>query len=144
MSEANNWKWISSPPDYVRNLVEGLRVKGEEGAAEMFKNYVEELHFKCAENVMLEAKFDFLYIENRRLEASLEFAADTDRLLVENQQLRDENKRLRELVEGMEEELKEIGAVSWRTPDEKAVDADLLREDAHERKRLEKEYPWKE
>ena len=66
------------------------------------------------------------------------------RLLVENQQLRDENKRLRELVEGMEEELKEIGAVSWRTPDEKAVDADLLREDAHERKRLEKEYPWKE
>ena len=66
------------------------------------------------------------------------------RLLVENQQLRDENKRLRELVEGMEEELKEIGAVSWRTPDEKAVDADLLRDDAHERKRLESEYPWKE
>ncbi len=55
-----------------------------------------------------------------------------------------ENKRLRELVEGMEEELKEIGAVSWRTPDEKALDADLLREEAHERKRLEKEYPWKE
>ena len=55
-----------------------------------------------------------------------------------------ENKRLRELVEGMEEELKEIGAVAWRTPDEKALDADLLREDAHERKRLESEYPWKE
>lgn len=55
-----------------------------------------------------------------------------------------ENKRLRELVEGLEEELKEAGAVSWRTPDEKALDADLLREDAHERKRLEKEYPWKE
>lgn len=55
-----------------------------------------------------------------------------------------ENKRLRELVEGMEEELKEIGAVSWRTPDQKALDADLLREDAHERKRLESEYPWKE
>ena len=36
------------------------------------------------------------------------------------------------------------GAVSWRTPDEKALDADLLREDAHERKRLESEYPWKE
>ena len=66
------------------------------------------------------------------------------RLIVENQQLRDENKRLRELVEGMEEELKEIGAVSWRTPDDKAVDADLLREDAHERQRLEREYPWKE
>ena len=65
-------------------------------------------------------------------------------LLVENQQLRDENKRLRELVEGMEEELKEANAVSWRTPDEKAVNADLLREDAHERQRLDKEYPWKE
>ena len=58
--------------------------------------------------------------------------------------LRDENKRLRELVKDLEEELKEIGAVSWRTPDQKALDADLLREDAHERKRLEKEYPWKE
>ena len=55
-----------------------------------------------------------------------------------------ENKRLRELVKDLEEELKEAGAVSWRTPDEKAVDADLLREDAHERKRLAKEYPWKE
>ena len=55
-----------------------------------------------------------------------------------------ENKRLRELVKGMEDELKEAGAVSWRTPDDKAVDADLLREDAHERKRLESEYPWKE
>lgn len=66
------------------------------------------------------------------------------RLIAENQQLRDENKRLRELVEGMEEELKEIGAVSWRTPDQKALDADLMREDAHERKRLAKEYPWKE
>ena len=58
--------------------------------------------------------------------------------------LRDENKRLRELVKDLEEELKEIGAVSWHTPDQKALDADLLREDAHERKRLEKEYPWKE
>ena len=55
-----------------------------------------------------------------------------------------ENKRLRELVKDLEEELKEAGAVSWRTPDEKALDADLLREEAHERKRLEKEYPWKE
>jgi len=55
-----------------------------------------------------------------------------------------ENKRLRELVKDLEEELKEAGAVSWRTPDQKALDADLLREDAHERKRLEKEYPWKE
>lgn len=55
-----------------------------------------------------------------------------------------ENKRLRELVKDLEEELKEAGAVSWRTPDEKALDADLLREDAHERKRLESEYPWKE
>lgn len=55
-----------------------------------------------------------------------------------------ENKRLRELVKDLEEELKEAGAVSWRTPDEKAVDADLQRDDAHERKRLEKEYPWKE
>lgn len=58
--------------------------------------------------------------------------------------LQKENKRLRELVKDLEEELKEAGAVSWRTPDEKAVDADLLREDAHERKRLESEYPWKE
>lgn len=58
--------------------------------------------------------------------------------------LQKENKRLRELVKDLEEELKEAGAVAWRTPDEKAVDADLLREDAHERKRLEKEYPWKE
>jgi len=58
--------------------------------------------------------------------------------------LQKENKRLRELVKDLEEELKEIGAVSWRTPDEKALDADLLREDAHERKRLAKEYPWKE
>ncbi|MFN9163449.1 MAG: hypothetical protein ACK6DM_12235 [Alphaproteobacteria bacterium] len=66
------------------------------------------------------------------------------RLLVENQRLRDENKRLRELVKEMEDELKEAGAVSWRTPDDKALDADLLREDAHERKRLESEYPWKE
>ena len=66
------------------------------------------------------------------------------RLIAENKRLRDENKRLRELVEGLEEELKEIGAVSWRTPDDKAVDADLQREDAHERKRLENEYPWKE
>ena len=55
-----------------------------------------------------------------------------------------ENKRLRELVKDLEEELKEAGAVSWRTPDEKALDADLMREDAHERKRLEREYPWKE
>lgn len=55
-----------------------------------------------------------------------------------------ENKRLRELVTDLEEELKEAGAKAWRTPDQKAVDADLLREDAHERKRLEKEYPWKE
>lgn len=65
-------------------------------------------------------------------------------LKAETESLRAENARLRELVEGMEEELKEIGAVSWRTPDQKAVDADLMREDAHERKRLEKEYPWKE
>ena len=55
-----------------------------------------------------------------------------------------ENKRLRELVKGMEEELKEAGAVAWRTPDQKALDADQLRDDAHERQRLEKEYPWKE
>ena len=73
-----------------------------------------------------------------------EACALIDRLQVENKRLRDENKRLRELVEGLEEELKEIGAVSWRTSDEKALDADLLREEAHERKRLEKEYPWKE
>ena len=66
------------------------------------------------------------------------------RLLVDNQQLRDENKRLRELVKDLEEELKEAGAMSWRTPDDKAVDADLLRDDAQERQRLEKEYPWKE
>lgn len=58
--------------------------------------------------------------------------------------LQKENKRLRELVKDLEEELKEAGAVAWRTPDEKAVDADLLREEAHERKRLEREYPWKE
>ena len=80
------------------------------------------------------------------------------RLLVENQRLQDENKRLRDEifqnkidleeyrrdVEALEQELKDIGAMSWRTPDEKAVDADLQREDAHERKRLEREYPWKE
>lgn len=58
--------------------------------------------------------------------------------------LQKENKRLRELVKDLEEELKEAGAVAWRTPDQKALDADLLREEAHERKRLEKEYPWKE
>jgi len=55
-----------------------------------------------------------------------------------------ENKRLRELVKDLEEDLKEAAAMSWRTPDEKALDADLLREDAHERQRLESEYPWKE
>lgn len=76
MSEANNWKWISSPPNHVRNLVEELRVKGEEGAAEMFKNYVEEFYFKCAEKVRLEAEVKFMYAENKRLKASLEFYAD--------------------------------------------------------------------
>ena len=55
-----------------------------------------------------------------------------------------ENKRLRELVKDLEEELKEAGAKAWRTPDRLAMDADLLREEAHERKRLENEYPWKE
>lgn len=58
--------------------------------------------------------------------------------------LQADNKRLRNQIEELEADLKEIGAVSWRTPDDKAVDADLLREDAQERKRLESEYPWKE
>ena len=58
--------------------------------------------------------------------------------------LQADNKRLRNQIDELEADLKEIGAVSWRTPDDKAVDADLLREDAQERKRLEKEYPWKE
>ena len=58
--------------------------------------------------------------------------------------LQADNKRLRNQIEELEADLKEIGAVSWRTPDDKAVDADLQREDAQERKRLEKEYPWKE
>ena len=58
--------------------------------------------------------------------------------------LQADNKRLRNQIEELEADLKEIGAVSWRTPDDKAVDADLQREDAHERQRLEKEYPWKE
>ena len=61
--------------------------------------------------------------------------------------LQADNKRLRAEVADLEEELKEIGAVSWRSPDPEdpeVKDPDLLREDAHERKRLEKEYPWKE
>ena len=58
--------------------------------------------------------------------------------------LQADNKRLRNQIEELEADLKEIGAVSWRTPDEKALDADLLRENAQERQRLEKEYPWKE
>lgn len=58
--------------------------------------------------------------------------------------LQADNKRLRNQIDELEADLKEIGAVSWRTPDQKALDADLLREDAQERKRLEKEYPWKE
>lgn len=58
--------------------------------------------------------------------------------------LQADNKRLRNQIEELEADLKEIGAVSWRTPDDKAVDADLQREDAHERQRLESEYPWKE
>lgn len=67
-----------------------------------------------------------------------------DRITAENKRLRDENKSLRELVDAMAEELKEMGAVAWRTPDQRALDADLLREEAHERQRLEKEYPWTE
>ena len=47
--------------------------------------------------------------------------------------LQADNKRLRNQIEELEAELKEIGAVSWRTPDDKAVDADLQREDAQER-----------
>ena len=58
--------------------------------------------------------------------------------------LQADNKRLRNQIEELEADLKEIGAVSWRTPDDRAVDADLQREDAQERKRLESEYPWKE
>jgi hypothetical protein len=58
--------------------------------------------------------------------------------------LQADNKRLRNQIHELEADLKEIGAVSWRTPDQKALDVDLLREDAQERKRLEKEYPWKE
>lgn len=58
--------------------------------------------------------------------------------------LQAENKRLRNQIDELEADLKEIGAVSWRTPDDKALDADLLRENAQERQRLEKEYPWKE
>jgi hypothetical protein len=58
--------------------------------------------------------------------------------------LQADNKRLRNQIHELEADLKEIGAVSWRTPDDKAVDADLQREDAHERQRLDKEYPWKE
>ena len=55
------------------------------------------------------------------------------RLQEEIKRLRDENKRLRELVKEMEDELKEAGAASWRTPDQKALDADLMCEDARER-----------
>jgi len=60
--------------------------------------------------------------------------------------LQEENKRLRAEVADLEEELKEIGAVSWRLPEpeDEGPDPDLQREEAHERKRLEKEYPWKE
>ena len=52
-----------------------------------------------------------------------------------------ENKRLRELVKDLEEDLKEAAAMSWRTPYQRAMDADpdRLREDEHERKRLENE-----
>lgn len=71
-----SWKWISSPSVHERDLVEELRVKGEEGAAEMFKNYVEELNFKHAEKVMLEANNGFLRMENERLKVALEFYAD--------------------------------------------------------------------
>lgn len=73
------------------------------------------------------------------------------RLQEENQRLRaeiDQNRidleEYRRDVEALEEELKEIGGRSWRTPDPEVADPDLMREDAHERQRLEKEYPWKE
>lgn len=70
--------------------------------------------------------------------------AENKRLRAEIDQNRIDLEEYRRDVEALEEELKEIGGRSWRTPDQKAVDADLMREDAHERKRLEKEYPWKE
>lgn len=72
--------------------------------------------------------------------------------------LRDQNKRLRDEivqykidleeyrrdVEALEQELKEVGGRSWRVPSEPELDPDRLREDAHERRQLESEYPWKE
>ena len=81
------------------------------------------------------------------------------RLIAENKRLSDENERLRSDLVWLEEGLEELEsafrarqkraglaevACTTQPQYEPEPDPDRLREDAHERQRLEKEYPWKE
>lgn len=88
-----------------------------------------------------------------------EACALIERLGAENKRLSDENERLRSDLVWLEEGLEELES-AFRARQKRAglaevactaqpqyepePDPDRLREDAHERQRLEKEYPWKE